>query len=155
VGTTSNERHSWRLIVPTQCKLRELCISEAVANSRILRNTTECLNSLQTPFAVLEEKRRLGMKLDASAVDKMKELVRRTGHEACFQRIYIVMIRRPISLRYRNSIFSMLFTLPAPRAKALLVRSLALYSWPISLHTEHLAKSAVIYRLIVSQSVKG
>ena len=51
----------------------------------VLQDAVESLNSLQTPFAVLEERRRRGLKLDSSAVDEMREWIGRAGHNVPLQ----------------------------------------------------------------------
>ena len=94
--------HRWHQTVPTKPEPRDSCISKSVTDDQISQDALECLNSLQTPFAILEERRRLGLKLDASAIDEMRQWVRRAGHEVRALRICVVMISRLIGLRFRN-----------------------------------------------------
>ena len=54
-----------------------------VASLTQSQEAVTALNSLQTSFAVLEERRRAGLKMDDSAVHEMRQWLSRAGHTVC------------------------------------------------------------------------
>ena len=73
--------HRWRRIVLTELDLEHPRNSGSMIIDCFVQDAVESLNSLQTPFAILEERRRLGLKLGGSAVDEMREWIGRAGHK--------------------------------------------------------------------------
>jgi folylpolyglutamate synthase len=50
------------------------------ASNRSYAEAVDALNSLQTPYAVLEERRKAGHKPSYASVEAMREYLRRIGH---------------------------------------------------------------------------
>ena len=47
------------------------------------KDAVTALNTLQTPFAVLEERRKKGLKMNDSALDEMRQWILHSGHTVC------------------------------------------------------------------------
>jgi folylpolyglutamate synthase len=47
---------------------------------RATQDAIDALNSLQTPYAVIEERRKLGIKPDASSIREMRAYLARIGY---------------------------------------------------------------------------